>query len=110
MSPYPSDSTMLTQGSSPQVGVVVWVGVLIVLLVGAGLGVLWFRRKLLSRQDDPGSQGSLMEDLRRMRDRGQLSKEEFDAARRAMTRRLAGELKGPAGPKGRTRPGPPGSA
>ncbi len=89
--------------SSNQADVVLWVGVLIVILVLAGLGVVWMRRRLLSRQDDAGSQAMLMEDLRRMRDGGQISTEEFDAARRALTRRIAGE------PRAAERPARPSS-
>lgn len=70
-------------GSGPT-GVLVWVGVLLVVAVIGGLVVLMFRRRLLSGDDSAPAQMGLMESLRRMRDEGKMTTEEFDAARRAL--------------------------
>jgi hypothetical protein len=82
-SPTPARSTQPGTGS-----VMVWVGVLILAaMVGGGIWV-WLRRQLLA-PESAGRPATIMEDLRRMRDEGQITQEEYDSIRRNMATRLA---------------------
>lgn len=90
---------------SPPPGVrtdlLIWIGVLIVVVVIGGLVLVHMQRRLLKPPaSGPGAAG-LMEDLRRMRDTGAMTNEEYDAARKAMARKLApsGAASGTASPK-----------
>jgi hypothetical protein len=67
---------------------VMWVGVLIVVAVVGGLAILYLRRRVLAEAGDADAQGGLMESLRAMRDSGEISQQEFDAARSSMLRRV----------------------
>ncbi len=78
--------------------VVLWLGILIVITVVAGLVVLALRKRILGRPTEGSDEGSLMDALRGMRDRGEMTSEEFEATRRAMIGRLRGD---------RASPGPP---
>ncbi|MBX3376847.1 MAG: SHOCT domain-containing protein [Phycisphaeraceae bacterium] len=76
-----------------------WVGAAIGCIVLATLVILWYRRKVL------GPQGldenvSLLDELRAMKARGEISEEEYDATRHAMASRAAGKPRTPAGPRG----------
>lgn len=78
---------------SPRPGVrtdlLIWIGVLIVVVVIGGLVLVHMQKRLLKPPTSgPGAAG-LMEDLRRMRDTGAMTPEEYDAARKAMARKLA---------------------
>lgn len=66
-----------------------WLGLAIVAIVAAGLAIAWYRSRVL-RGDGASVQAGLMDDLRAMRDRGELSVEEFDAAKRAIVARFSG--------------------
>ena len=63
-----------------------WIGVLVVLTVASGLGLMWYRRKVLDRSGE-GTQATLMEEFRRMRDSGEITQEEFEATKKAMVAR-----------------------
>lgn len=67
------------------------IGGLIVLAVVGGMGVMAVRRRLLSKDSAATDQGGLLDDLRRMRDTGQISAEEFDAARKSIAAKLSGK-------------------
>jgi hypothetical protein len=73
--------------------VLLWVGVLIGLTMIGGLLVMWVRRRILTN-DTAGNDG-LMESLRKLRDSGAISPQEYDATRKAMARRVAGDLANP---------------
>lgn len=77
------------QGGRDSTGVFVWVAVLIgVLLVGFVL-MMWLRKRMLGAETvDHG--GGFMDSLREARDSGQMSQEEYDAARKTLAARLAG--------------------
>lgn len=67
-----------------------WIGVCIVLVVAASIAVLWYRTRVLGRgQDD--AQSGLMNELRAMRTRGELSDDEYAAAKHAMVSRVSGK-------------------
>lgn len=77
----------LAQSSSGQA--LLYLGVLIALVLAAGVVVIVLRRRILGAEGESQAEG-LMDNLRRMRDQGQLSQEEFEASRRIMARRAAG--------------------
>lgn len=80
-----------TASSRPGVrtDLLLWIGVLIVVVVIGGLVLVHMQKRLLKPPaSGPGAAG-LMEDLRRMRDTGAMTHEEYDAARKAMARKLA---------------------
>lgn len=67
--------------------VLLWVSLLLGLLIAGGLVAMWMRRRLLAA-DAAGEAGAgLLEGMRRMRDEGKISPEEYDSMRRAITRR-----------------------
>jgi hypothetical protein len=67
------------------------VGVLIVVVVAAALVLLKYRGRLLARDSDAALHEGLFENLRRMRNQGRLTQEEYDAARRKMVAKAAGK-------------------
>ena len=79
--------------------VVLWLGILIVITVVGGLIVLAIRKRILSKSSDAADEASLMDSLRAMRDRGEMTPEEFEATRRAMIERVRGTLPSMTPPK-----------
>ena len=69
-------------------GAMFWTGiaVLVAVVAGGGWVVFWARRATWSMDDAP-SEGFSLEDLRRMMERGQISKREFETARDALVHR-----------------------
>lgn len=67
-----------------------WLGLAVVLLILAGLAVMWLRRRVLGVDADK-MQAGLFEELRAMRDRGEMSIEEYDAAKATMVARASGK-------------------
>lgn len=82
--------TSLAQGGDPT-RVLVWIGVLIVAVVVLFGALMLVKRKLFGRVKDEAADRGLLDDLRAMRDRGEISKEEYDATRKAMAARLTGK-------------------
>ncbi len=72
--------------------VVFWLGILIVVTVVGGLVVLAIRKRILAKSTSAGDEASLMDSLRALRDRGEMSNEEFEATRRAMIERMRSNL------------------
>lgn len=76
-----------------------WLFVLIVVTVAAGVVLLMVRRRLIEGEGADQHSGTLMEQLRRMRDRGEISESEYDLTRRSIAARAAGrEPPAPAAP------------
>jgi hypothetical protein len=69
---------------------VVGLGAIIIIVLFAGLAVMAMRRRLLVKDSAAATQGRLMDDLRAMRDRGEITPDEYDAARATMAARLSG--------------------
>ncbi|MGD9790675.1 MAG: hypothetical protein AB7Q00_12240 [Phycisphaerales bacterium] len=79
--------TLAVRDETKVLEVAMWLGVTIVLvLVGAGIG-WWIVRRAKRGLSESGDHG-IFEDLRRMRDRGQITPEEYEATRRVMVERL----------------------
>ena len=67
-----------------------WVGALIVASLVFGVVVLAMRRRLLSASDVSASPGSMLNDLRAMLERGEISRAEYDHTRATIAARAAG--------------------
>ncbi len=85
-----------------------WLGILIVVVIAGGVAIMMYRRKVLANDDASASAGGMMDDLRRMRDSGQMSQEEYDAVRRNLAAKIAGRPldPGPSASSGRARAAP----
>jgi hypothetical protein len=80
--------TRPVKGGVDATSIIVWAGVLIAVIMVGGLLLMWLRRRMFMA-DSMEQAGGLMESLRKMRDTGQMSQEEYDAARKAMAARVA---------------------
>jgi hypothetical protein len=76
-------------------GVFLWVAILIAIILIGFVLLMWLKRRIFSDAAQEQS-GGLMDSLRQMRDSGQISKEEYDATRKAMIARMASVDPGPA--------------
>lgn len=76
----------------PVTDVLLWLGIGVGIVMAAGLIVLWLRKRMLAADRAAAEQGGLLDDLRDMRNRGEISDEEFTAAKQVMAARLAGQL------------------
>jgi hypothetical protein len=77
------------QGSARGAGeVVLWVGILIGAVLVLFLVIQFFRRRLLAPDRPEERDRALLDDLRAMRDSGQITQEEYDAARKSMVARM----------------------
>jgi len=81
-------------GRGDPAALVTWVLVLILAVMALGVAVMVVRRKVLAKENSVADAAGLMESMRRMRDSGQITREEFDAMRRSMARKAKGD--GPA--------------
>lgn len=81
----------------------IFLGLGVLVAVLATLAVLAIRRRILTRDSSVAGQNRLLDDLRAMRNRGDISPEEFDRARHLIASRLAGAPNpgAPAGPRPR---------
>lgn len=83
---------MLAQSGASAGQAVVWIAVLIVVVIAAGIGVMVLRRRFLGSDRSPaGDPGSLLESLRAMRDSGEMSTDEFEQARAALLHKATGK-------------------
>ncbi len=82
--------TAAPQAKGDPVAVIVMVGVLILVVVGAGLLVMAIRRRLLQKHDPRASASSFLDELRDMHRRGQVSDQEFQAARASLLAKVTG--------------------
>lgn len=68
-----------------------WIAVLLAVVVGASIVLLVVRRRLLGEQSEDAGLGITLEDLRRMHARGELTDDEFAAAKRVVIGEAGGE-------------------
>lgn len=87
MSPLPST------GAASSVDVLIWVGALILAVLLLGIVILLLRKRLFAREADDAS--GMLSELRRLHKSGELSTQEYDAARKALTVRVAGRASAP---------------
>ncbi len=64
-------------------------GVLLAIVIVLGLVVLYVRGRTLRGSRDDGAAG-LFDDLRKMRNRGEITEEDYQATKRSIVQRLAG--------------------
>jgi hypothetical protein len=76
---------------------ILWIGIMIAGLAAVAVVLMMVRARLLAK-DAGVAPGGMLDGLRRMRERGEISQEEFDAAKATMVARLASRG-GSAGPK-----------
>jgi hypothetical protein len=101
----PEGAIILAAGSVPTGTLLILLGGLIVAVVILGLVMIKVRGATLGKAGTAVEQEGLLAGLRRLRDRGEISPEEYDAARRSMVSRAAG-TKPPPKPGGQVaRPG-----
>ncbi len=87
----------VTLGSTPAISAAIWAMVLIAVVVLGGLAVMALRQRLLAKDGDVGGVGGMsLDQLRAMRRRGELSEEEYEVARDALTSALTGRPAGTA--------------
>lgn len=87
----------INPSGSTSVDVLMWVGALIIAVLFLGIVILLLRKRLFNREADTAT--NLLNDLRRMHKSGELSTEEYDAARKALTTRVAATLPTPTAAK-----------
>lgn len=82
-----------TLALDPGLRTLIWSGVLIGVVVAAVAGVLLLRRKITAPDSPMSGVPSIgLEELRRMRDRGQITEEEFQQARNRVIRKASARL------------------
>ena len=84
----------MTLGAASTTSVLIWVGALIVIAMAGGLVMLSVRRRMFS-EPQTGADAGLMEQLRRMVERGEMTQDEFDRARRKIVERAGGGVPPP---------------
>lgn len=75
-----------------------WVGAAIACIIVATLVILWYRRRILGPAGS-SENASLLDELREMKAKGEISEEEFAATKHAMAARAAGQPRTPAAPR-----------
>ena len=89
-------SVLILGASKALPGALMWLGGMIVIVVIAGLVILKVRASMFARDAGTAGEEGLLVGLRRMRDAGQISPEEYDTARRSMAAKAGA---GPAAPR-----------
>ena len=79
-----------SDGSSEKLfaDVLPWIGLLALIIVVGGACAVWIRRRM-NASNDGTNVGYTLEDLRSLRDSGELTEEEFQAARLTMIQGLS---------------------
>jgi Short C-terminal domain len=86
--------------------VLIALGIMMVLVMVGGFGILIFRRRWQEAEDADGSAnvGFSLSDLREMRDRGEITPEEYEVTRMKVITKVKASLS--AGPPGKISPPP----
>jgi len=100
---------VLAQSRQAPVEIWIWIGVLLVVTLVAGGVILAMRRRLLGAKDADELSGSMLDDLRSMRSRGEISEEEYDYTRKTIAARAAGREPPPRPDSLRSPPAPDGA-
>jgi hypothetical protein len=95
----------LVLAAKPDVAaILLLIGIILILVIVGGLFLLHLRRRILETHSGPQQHGGLLDDLRAMLERGEISQEEFDSTKAAMAARLTGKAPPkPAMPPGAVR-------
>lgn len=100
----------MTIANTPVSSVLLWVGVLIAVILVGSLGVFALRRSVLGDAPASGDDAGLMDQMRRMVERGEMTQDEYDKARRTIVEkaRAGFDARPPAPPSARPPRGPGG--
>ncbi|MEM0984377.1 MAG: SHOCT domain-containing protein [Planctomycetota bacterium] len=79
-----------TQNNGNPVDVLIWVGALIVLVILGGVGIMVLKQRLFAEPSASEESVGLMEELRRAHQRGELTDEQYKAARGKLLARATG--------------------
>lgn len=105
-----SEGRWLAQSrQAPPVELWIWLGALVVATLVLGVILLAMRRRLLDSDDAEPGAGSMLDDLRAMRDRGEISQAEYDHTRKTIAARAAGREPPPRPDESRSPEAPDGS-
>lgn len=75
--------------AAANVEILVWVAILLGVVLSGSLVILTLRKKVFAPSDVESDPGTLMEQMRRMESRGEISTEEFDRVRRKLVEKAA---------------------
>lgn len=75
--------------------VLFWVAILLGVTISGSLVILSMRKRLFAPQRDTDDPGTLMEQMRVMERRGEITKEEFDRVRRRLVDQASGKSRAP---------------
>lgn len=100
---------LLAQAKPSPMPVILWSGFLIAVTVVGGALILWLRGKMMGGTMKGGEAAAGLTGLRALRESGQMSQEEFDAAKASLAHRMTGKaprrpVREPR-PSGRAEPG-----
>jgi hypothetical protein len=76
-----------TRSLLPMLG---WLGAIMLVVVLGGVCILLYRRQVLGRESASAMQSGVFDELREMRDRGQITSEEFEEMKARIVARVAG--------------------
>ncbi len=76
--------------NTPIGSVLLWVGVLIVFVLLGALVIFALRRSVLGERPGSGDDAGMLEQMRRMVERGEMSQDEYDRTRRAIVEKAQG--------------------
>lgn len=82
-------------GQARSVKVLIAAGLLIIVVVALGLIVLHMRRTLFKAEAQEGGPGLLLDDLRAMKQRGEISEQEFDRMKQKLAAQLSAAMSRP---------------
>lgn len=89
----------LAQQGDLFVAIAPWLGLLVVVILVGGVVAMWIKRRFIQGdQDGSGRVGFTLSDLREMAEAGEISPEEFEAARSQMIARVRGTSGGASVP------------
>lgn len=91
---HPYSFLAATQISS----VIIWGSIIAVIAVVGGVAIMTYRHHVLSKDAEQAAPGFTLEELRKLRDRGELSEAEYEIARNRMG--MAVKKSASAKPKG----------
>lgn len=80
---------MLVPLAAANVEILVWAAILLGAVLSGSILILSLRKKVFATQQPEHDPGTLMEQMREMERRGEISREEFDRVRRKLVEKAA---------------------
>ena len=96
---------VLLAQSTPNTRALMWVGILLAVALVGGFFMILLRKKLFAKESPMEGSASLMESVREMHKKGQISTEEFDRVRKGLARKVRDTPRRSAGESGEIRAG-----